>query len=412
MDNIGNAIIVWGQYDGSYGQIYKSEYRNGVWTNPSSLSDHISPDGQSAGDPQIAMDNNGNAIIVWEQYDSSNNYQIFKSEYRNGVWTNPANLTDNISPDGLGVGMPQVAMDNNGNAIIVWEQYDSSNNYQIFKSEYRDGAWTNPASVADHISPEGGGNADSLYPEVAMDNNGNAIIVWKQYNGINYKIFKSEYRNGVWHNPTSLSDYINPDGTSPAFDPQVAMDNNGNAVIVWSQSDGSNYQIFKSEYRNGVWTNPSSLADNISPQGQDSFNPQVAMDNNGNAIIVWYQRDESNIYQIFKSEYRKDVWTNPSSLSDHISPDGQHAWYSRVAMDGNGNAVIVWYQSDGSNYQIFKSEYRNGVWINPSSLSDNISPDGQDAFDPHVAMDNNGNAIIVWYQSDGTQWQLFKSEYR
>ncbi|MCX6999632.1 MAG: hypothetical protein NT106_04965, partial [Candidatus Sumerlaeota bacterium] len=78
--------------------------------------------------------------------------------------------------------------------------------------------------------------------------------------------------------------------------------NNGNAIIVWCQSDGSYNQIFKSEYRGHVWTHPSSLSNNISPNGQNAENPQVAMDNNDNAIIVWHQIDV--LTQIFKSEYR------------------------------------------------------------------------------------------------------------
>jgi hypothetical protein len=81
-------------------------------------------------------------------------------------------------------------------------------------------------------------------------------------------------------------------------------------------------------------------------------------------------------------------------------------------MDDNGNAIITWYQSDGFKNQIFKSEYRGGVWHHPSSLTDNISPDGQSASYPQVAMDNNGNAIITWEQLDGSNWQIFKSEYR
>ena len=81
-------------------------------------------------------------------------------------------------------------------------------------------------------------------------------------------------------------------------------------------------------------------------------------------------------------------------------------------MDNNGNAIIAWYQIDGTNYQIFKSEYRSGSWTHPSNLSDYISPDGTDAYGPTVAMDNNGNAIIVWYQMDGANYQIFKSEYR
>jgi len=403
MDDNGNAVIVWRQFDGSNFQIFKSEYRSGTWTHPASLSDNISPDGQDAYDPQVAMDDNGNAIIVWSQSDGSN-YQIFKSEYRSGTWTHPASLTDNISPDGQDASSPQVAMDDNGNAVIVWSQYDGSINYQIFKSEYRSGAWTHPASLSDNISPDG---QSAFNPQVAMDDNENVVIVWRQSDGNDIsQIFKSEYRSGSWTHPASLSDNISPDGQDARY-PQVAMDDNGNAVIVWRQYG----QIFKSEYRSGSWTHPASLSDNISPDGQSAFNPQVAMDDNGNAVIVWRQFDGSN-YQIFKSEYRSGSWAHPASLSDNISPDGYDAYDPQVAMDDNGNAVIVWYQSDGSYSQIFKSEYRAGSWAHPASLTDNISPDGQHAYEPQVAMDDNGNAVIVWTQYDGSNWQIFKSEYR
>jgi len=405
MDNNGNAIIVWYQYDGARQQIFKSEYRGGAWTHPAALSDNISPDGQNANEPIVVMDDNGNAIICWYQNDGSQS-QIFKSEYRGGVWTHPSALSDNISPDGQSAYDHQAAMDDNGNAIICWYQSDGSK-YQIFKSEYRGGVWTHPGGLSDNISPDG---QDAYGVQVEMDNNGNAIICWYQSDGSQNQIFKSEYRGGVWTHPGGLSDNISPDGET-ADDPQVAMDNNGNAIICWNQDDGSQDQIFKSEYRGGVWTHPGGLSDNISPDGQHTNNPELAMDNNGNAIIVWYQRDGSN-NQIFKSEYRGGVWTHPSDLFDNISPDGQMAFSPRLEMDDNGKAIICWQQSDGSTQQIFKSEYRSGVWTHPAALFDNISPDGENAYGPKVVMDNNGNAIIVWRQFDGSKYQTYKSEYR
>jgi len=215
-----------------------------------------------------------------------------------------------------------------------------------------------------------------------------------------------------WKHPSGLSDNISPDGLDE-YGCQVAMDNSGNALIVWYQDDGSRDQIFKSEYRDGEWIHPADLDDNISPDGEDAdaYYPQVAMDDNGNALIVWEQFNGSN-YQVFKSEYRDGEWTHPADLDDHISPDGQDAEEPHAAMDNNGNAVIVWDQDDGSNWRIFKSEYRNGAWTHPADLDEYISPDGYDAYPSRVAMDNSGNALIVWEQYDGSNWQVFKSEYR
>ncbi len=405
MDNSGDAIVVWYQSDGSNNQIFKAEYRGGVWSLPSSLTDNISPDTRDAVVPQVAMDNNGNAIITWMQRDASNFYQIFKSTYSGGVWTNPSSLSDNISPDGTHAENPMVAMDDNGQAIIVWLQYDGSDE-RVYKSTF-DGTWHNPTDLTDSISPA---TKDASYAGVAMSNDGTATIVWQESDGSDYQIFRSIYDGSTWTDPSSLTDNISPDGES-AEEPQVAMDNNGNAIITWMQYDGSDWRIFKSEYRSGAWTDPS-ISDGISFSGSDAEYPEVAMDNNGNAIITWLQSDGTN-QQVFKSEYRGGVWTSwPSSLTDNISPDGQDAEYPEVAMDNNGNAIITWMQSDGTNQQVFKSEYRSGAWTNPASLTDNISPDGQDVSLPQVAMSNKGTAVITWQQSDATTLQTFMSIYK
>jgi hypothetical protein len=188
------------------------------------------------------------------------------------------------------------------------------------------------------------------------------------------------------------------------------MDENGNAIVAWHQSDGSYNQIFISEYRGGDWTHPADLTDNISPGGQSASSPLVAMDNNGNAVVVWGQSDGS-YNQIFMSEYRGGDWTHPAGLTDNISPDDD-TWGHQVAMDNNGNAIVVWNGYDGSTYYgTFMSEYRNGAWSHPS-FSDCIHADGSDGWDPVVAMGDNGDAVITWYQSDGSREQVFVGEYR
>jgi hypothetical protein len=409
MASNGDAIVVWQQNDGGSWVIAKSERRDGTWTHPTSAADKISPTGQAASASQVAMNDAGDAVVVWRQSNGLNSH-IYKSERRDGTWTHPT-LADNISPSGQDAHTPHVAMAENGDAIIVWRQSDGTHQ-QILKSEYRAGSWTHPVDVTDNISPAGG---NAYHPRVAMGPSGEALVVWEQNTGAHWQVFKSEHRGGVWAHPASLDDNISPDG-SGANEPDVAIGALGDAIIVWHQHDGSNDQIFKSEYRGGAWAHPASLEDNISPDGEQADGARVVIDARGDAIVAWRQSDEDGDDHVFKSEYRDGVWAHPASLAAKISPGPEGGTASpQLAMDAYGNAIIVWDQSDEDNRsRTFVSEHRHGAWAHPSSHSDYISPSDGEAYDPRVAMAANGDAIVVWDQRGpgGGGTGVGMSEYR
>jgi uncharacterized protein YheU (UPF0270 family) len=398
-----DAVILWFQSDGAKQRILRTDFRNGQWINFGGA--FVSPPGQDAFAPQIAMNAVGETVIVWNQSDGSNT-QIFRSEYRNGAWTDPTSLTDNISPDGQGASNPRVAINNNGLATIVWEQSDGLNN-QVFRSEYEGGAWADPTSLADNISPNG---QDVIGPKVVLNDNGEGVIVWAQSDSNSMQVFRSERRGAAWSDPTDINDNISPDG-QPVMEPQIALSEGGDAVIVWAQPDGSNSQIFRSEYRNGTWTDPADLSDSISPNGTLAQTPQVRMSNNGEAVILWDQSDGANL-QLFRSEYRNGAWIESATLTDNFSPDSFPVFDSQLDMNAGGETVIVWRQSDSSFQQVFRSEYRNGAWTDPTSLSDNISPNGSNADSPLVGLGDNSDTVIVWRQIAGAINQIFRSEFR
>ncbi len=387
------------------------------WTHPANLTDNISPDGQPAKNPQMAINSTGIGLVVWEQSDGANSL-IYKAEFVNGAWTK-TKVTDHISPEGGDAYYPRVAINDNGDAIIVWVQHDGAN-YRIYKSERNNWIWTHPVGLDDSISPAG---TDANYPRVAMNTSGDAVIVWEQSDGANWQIFKSERRYGMWVNPLSIGDNISPN-FEDAYYPQTAMNDSGQAIITWEQRDGFRYQIFMSVFSNGAWVHPAGLTDNISPDAGNAYYPQVALNDSGNAVITWEQELDSGIVRIYKSELRNKIWTHPGSITDSISVADTSAWLPQVAIDNKGNSIIVWYQRDSKNeaagkYQIFKSEFRaiSGLpaqllnWSVPKSLTDNISQDNQDAILPQVVMSSSGNAAISWEQSDGANSQIFKSEY-
>ena len=88
---------------------------------------------------------------------------------------------------------------------------------------------------------------DAINPQVAFDASGNAVVVWQQSDGTRYNIWSNRYTasTGLW----GTAALIETDNAGDANNPQVAIDASGNALAVWSQSDGTRYNIWSNMYR-------------------------------------------------------------------------------------------------------------------------------------------------------------------
>ena len=67
--------------------------------------------------------------------------------------------------------------------------------------------------------------------------------------------------------------------------PQVAVDADGDAVVVWTRLDGSAIAQARRISAAGLL---GPVLD-LSPHGEDASGPQVAIDAGGNAIALWYR---------------------------------------------------------------------------------------------------------------------------
>ena len=204
-------------------------------------------------------------------------------------------------------------------------------------------------------------------------------------------------KTGSWVHPSSLDDHLSLPGQNTRT-PITVADDNGNGIVLWSQFDGANWRIYKAEYRENKWVKSADLADAISPKGGDAKDPRVAMSANGDVVIVWEQTYNKSSF-IYMAEKRGSKWRLPASLDNHISPGDKYAWEPDVAMDDSGNTIIVWDQEyENSVHVLYKSEYRDSKWYHPISKDDYMNPYGGDALHPRVVMNNHGVALIVWEQ--------------
>ena len=376
VDNNGNAVAVWEEWEvgSDHWSIYSARYSSGAWGAAKLIDNGAYP----AHNPEVAMDGKGTAIAVWEQFDGAY-FSIYSAHYSSGAW-GTAKLIETAAGDALD---SQIAMDSNGNAMVVWKQSDGAQ-VHIYSARYSAGHWGTPKMIDTGVG-------DSYYPQIAMDDHGNAVAVWMHFGlPTDNNIFVNRYSAGAWGTARAIKT-----GTGTAYDPQIAMDGKGTAITVWQQNDGAHFSIYASRYSAGVW----ARAKVIETAPGDAATPQIAMDSNGNGVAVWQQYDGAH-FSIYSNRYAAGHW----GTAKLIETGATNADDPQVAMDSNGNAEVVWVQSDSSGQNcIVANRCSSGAWGKAGAIETVIG----DASIPQVAMSDNGRAVVVWRQGGVTPYAIY-----
>jgi len=332
--------------------------------------------------PQIAFDNNDNAFAVWQQRDSSDIYSIRVSRFDGTSW-------GNIEKIETGAGnsySPQIAIDTNGNALIVWQQRDANNRGDILSSRFNGSKWTSAVPIET-------GAFDAQSPQIVIDNNGNALAVWRQHDGTRFNVLANRFDGNSWGSNAELIDSKNTSAQAP----QIAIDNNGNAFAIWQQSG-----IQVNRFDGTTWGSATSFNDN-----NLNDDPQIAFDNNGNALAAWITYDSTSKFRVFVSHFDGTNWGEPELFETGDTEKGARS--PQIGFDNNGNAFVVWYQEDSnSRFNIWANRYDGTSWTGAELIESN---DFGSASRPQIAVDNNGNALVVWSQWDGNRDNVWANRF-
>lgn len=389
VDDEGNAVAVWEQSDGARKNIWANRYAAGVgWGVPcriefEDLGDALRPD--------VGMDGAGNAVAIWRQ---SNGvvHDVYANRYVAGVgWGSPVKIEAN---DAGSASECDLAVDRDGNAVAVWNQWETR--WNIWANTYVVGEGWGEAQLL-----ESDDTGDASDPKVAVDGSGGAIAVWSQSDGSFRSIWSSTYSSDEgWADPV----LVEMEDLGDAHEPSVAFDSHGNALAVWHQLDGTRFNIMANRYDAETgWGSPTQIDDN---EVTDSVRAVLAITPDGDAAAVWYQSKLSVTDVWACSYFSGEGWQTPVMLDDD---DSGSAYYPKVAVDSAGNALAVWYQSDGSRYNIMSSRLTRGsVWEDPVPVE---AQNAGNAFEPVVAMNDGGVAFSVWYQSDSVTYSIWSNRH-
>jgi PKD repeat protein len=323
IDARGDATVTWEHPTGS-DIVVESVTRpagSGVWQAPVPLSG----EGQMVNTPELTGDPQGDTVAAWTRQSPAG--PIVEAASRpagSAAWQPPIVL----SPEGQQAEGADVALDAQGDAMAVWK--GQGHIIEAATKQAGSGAWQVPVALSDPA-------AGAFTAKVAVDQVGDAVAVWLDYEG-GHRVIEAAVKpaaSGVWQAPVSLSS-----AGEEASEPQVAVDPRGQAIVVWETSDATNNSIEAAVglASSGAWQPPTQVS--VGKTSLIGNFPQVAVDEAGDAVAVWDQTNGSNfIIEAAARPGASGVWQPPVQLS----PAGEdYAYLPQVAVDRQGNAVAVW----------------------------------------------------------------------
>ncbi len=346
-------VVVWRSYgqDGSSNGIFGQRFD----TNYSPAGDEFQVNSIITGnqtEPAVAIDAAAGFIVTWRGpgIADPNREDIFAR------WFDPngSPVTDDIQINNDTPGRhicPRVAINHIGVSIIVWESVDYP----------EEGDRTICGRLFDRIGMEFGDEfiisgemSPCRYPDVAMDPNGNFVVVWmvdKSSNSIMAGLFSAD--GSAKKEPFKVNTITFNSVTKPS----IAIDETGCFIVTWdgdpnlASMDDIHARIFDP---NGTALSEQFIVNTTIEQAQQ--NPRVAMNGPGEFVIVWDSRTDPNVNERDIFGQRFDSFGEPIGnefqLNTTIEADQR---YPAVAIGSDGRFVTVWQsdEQDGSCFGVF-----------------------------------------------------------
>jgi hypothetical protein len=361
-----------------------------------------------ARDVQVAVGGQGDALVAWAWTRMNADGPVVVAELTGETWS----LTEARAGEGSGL-EPTVALSPEGRALFAWKQQRTDGAVYLATRD-ADGQWRWPPANAPLSWSE-----TAYEPRVRFGPDGEAFVLWNQWTGEHFGVALSL-------RPADRPDqpFTAPDGPAQLLSPQVnyanapqlAVGEDGEALVTWYQAPVDDLAVYVSERREpgGAFGRPAA-AGFVSPTGGpvDSHaqaNPWPALHASGAAAVVWTQQRGAGDLPVYLATRDPDgAWSLPGSLAESLSQPGAYARCPQVAFAPDGTMVVAWFETRGSDTAVL-------VWRGHAADDETeplrLSTVGAEAVHPALAIGPDGGAVVVWGEGIDGSWQVLARRHQ
>ncbi|MFB9370997.1 hypothetical protein [Kitasatospora albolonga] len=296
-----------------------------------------------------------------------------------------------------------IAADRLGDVAVVWEDDRDSTNpgddahSDVWVRLYRNGV----SAYEQKLSA--GGTAGAAWrhvqPDVGLDDRGNAVVVWAEDpdgNGLYNIVYRVLSPAGA----VLGSGRANANTDGQQVHPRVAVDPDGapgstTAVafsVVWEDVQGSAAATVKAAGYSGTTTKAYEVT--VNATGGAHHNPDVATSASGDAVVVWDEDTDGNGYdQIGLVKLAKANGAVTLTRRSANSLGGGQQQHPSVAADFNGDFAVAWESDHTGTLGVWARSFTaNGT---PGAAEVEVSS-GAGAGRPTVGIDDQRDAVVGW----------------
>jgi len=409
-DGAGGVIVTWEDYrSGTSFDIYAQHVLGSGAVDPAWPGDGrgLCTATNDQRSPTIVSDGAGGAIVTWYDFRSGTNYDIYVQHVLASGAVDPA-----WPADGRGLctfannqAVPTIVSDGAGGAIVTWTDARNGGIADIYAQHVLASGAADPAWPADGRGLCNATN-QQVSPTIVSDGMGGAVVTWE------------DSRNGgvadIYGQHVLASGTVDPvwptDGralctaTNQQVSPRIASDGAGGAIVTWADyRSGTNYDIYAQHVTESGWVawapgNGSVLCTALNPQ----FNPTIASDGAGGAIVTWEDYRNGGIADIYAQHIPASGVADPTwpangralctALNVQLLPT--------IVSDGAGGAIVTWYdnRSATTNYDIYAHHVLASGVVDPIWPTEGLalSTATSAQYYPTIVSDGAGGAIVTW----------------
>ncbi len=368
--------------------------------------------------PSVGVDAEGDFVAVWQSTSYSGPDTSFRGIVGQRYNANGTRVGVQFQVNSYTTGEQintKVASGPDGDFVVVWQSYGSFSSDSFGSSIQGQRYNPNGTPEGGQFQVNSFEPGFQTSPAVAADAQGSFVVVWESNfadgtdtseNSIQAQRFDA---NGA---PVGVQFQVNTYTTSSQKRAAVAVEPDGDFVVVWDglgsyDNDTSNRSVRGQRFdAAGLAVGNEFQVNSYTTSSQSR--PAVALDAQGNFVVVWGSYGSNSIDTSYNSIQGQRYDANGASvggefLVNSYTTNGQYRpAVARVAQDG---FVVVW-DSEGSNGTDTSSTSvqmqfydASGTPVGGEFQINSYTTSGQ--YRASVAANDQGNFVVVW-DSDGS----------